>query len=45
MYIDDKGVTFNGDWDSMLKVIDNFQTWKERCEDSNKKSVSGQKAS
>lgn len=30
VYIDDRGINFNGDYDEILKVLDNFKTYWEK---------------
>ena len=42
IYIDDKGLTFNGDWSTMIEAIETFKPWDEICADSNKKLPPGQ---
>lgn len=34
LYIDDKGITFNGNWPSMIAKINNFKHWKEKRKDA-----------
>ncbi len=30
LYIDDRGFRFNGDWDEVLKMMEDMRTWYER---------------